>query len=133
MRPGMIRLVIDKKTSTVWPWLVIRSICLRIWVTQITAVRLIRMTRKLLKLVLKMYLSKIHMPLRRARFPQRGRDLARAYGPCCGGRPTPACGRTNRRAPVTSGRFAIGCAEPARRPGARLTYRRFAVTTPHNI
>ena len=46
------------------------------------------------------------MPLRRARFPQRGGDLARACGPCCGGRPTPACGFTNRRAPVLSGRSA---------------------------
>ena len=37
------------------------------------------------------------MPLRRARFPQRGRDLARAYGPCCGGRPTPAALQTMSR------------------------------------
>jgi hypothetical protein len=55
MSSGIIRPVMPTKTRMVWPWLVMMSMSRNACVTQITAVRLTNTTKKVLKVVRKIY------------------------------------------------------------------------------
>src|ERR1700729_2898210 len=54
---GITRLVMPRKVTMVWPWLVIRSMPRNAWVIQITPVRLTRTTANDASVVRKTYLS----------------------------------------------------------------------------
>ena len=54
---GITRLVMPRKVTMVWPWLVIRSMPRSAWVIQITPVRLTRTSANDASVVRKMYLS----------------------------------------------------------------------------